>query len=164
MDKSISSRFQIRKQKLLEQLDAPAEEYHDLSPKGSVDEPIRALIHDVNQLAGLVTTSSCSGRISVFLEGRKADASQAEPSDLSVAGPGGKGGGGSWLFISHNAISVSEDAASRFVLPELNLKKRESADSKPDIFSRYIHLKFEPMVWNHCGDGSLLTLVRSFTS
>ena len=29
------TRFEVRKQKILEQLDAPDGEYHDLSPKGS---------------------------------------------------------------------------------------------------------------------------------
>src|SRR5690242_1217936 len=108
------SRFEARKQKILEQLDAPDEEYHDLSPKGSVDAPIRDLISEINRIDGIVTTSSCSGRISVFLEGRKADSDPSKPveeGEESRAGPGGKGGGGAWLFISHDPVEVA-DAAS----------------------------------------------------
>jgi tRNA wybutosine-synthesizing protein 3 len=63
--------FVSRKNKILAELSAPEEEYSDLSPKGSVDEGIRDLIEDINTLPGLVTTSSCAGRISVFLGGEK---------------------------------------------------------------------------------------------
>ena len=63
--------FETRKSKILAELSTPDAEYSDLSPKGSVDEGIRDLIQDINGLPGLVTTSSCAGRISVFLEGRK---------------------------------------------------------------------------------------------
>ena len=40
----------------------------DRSPKGSVDEPILSLIEEINKLPNFVTTSSCSGRVSVFFE------------------------------------------------------------------------------------------------
>jgi len=55
----MATRFEARKQKILEQLDTPDAEYHDLSPKGSVDAPIRDLIGEINSLESLVTTSSC---------------------------------------------------------------------------------------------------------
>lgn len=45
--------------------------YADLSPKGTVDAGIRELIGEINAREGLVTTSSCAGRVSVFLEGKK---------------------------------------------------------------------------------------------
>ncbi|KAF1963182.1 hypothetical protein CC80DRAFT_487578 [Byssothecium circinans] len=142
-----SSRFLDRKRKILEQLDAPDEVYHDLSPKGSVDLPIRALIRDINRLDGLVTTSSCSGRISAFLEGSKrAEASLPEPQETTIAGPGGKGGGGLWLFISHDAISMPEDGASSSFMSDFGLRKCDSADGRAQVSSRYIHLKFEPMI------------------
>lgn len=67
----ISISFQRKKARILASLSVPEEEYSDLSPKGSVDKGICQLIHDINQIAGCVTTSSCAGRISVFLEGRK---------------------------------------------------------------------------------------------
>ncbi|POS85386.1 hypothetical protein EPUL_003490 [Erysiphe pulchra] len=70
--------FQRKKAQILASLSVPEEEYNDLSPKGSVDKGIRQLIQDINQIAGCVTTSSCAGRISVFLEGRKKDVSYPE--------------------------------------------------------------------------------------
>lgn len=66
---TISPSFEVKKQKILSDLAVPDEEYTDLSPKGSVDANIVPLIRDINELPGLVTTSSCAGRISVFLEG-----------------------------------------------------------------------------------------------
>lgn len=140
------SRFASRKQKILEQLETPDDEYHDLSPKGSVDGPIRVLIGEINSLQGLVTTSSCSGRISVFLEGRRTDVNSSEPREDSIAGPGGKGGGGSWLFISHDPVPVPEDSSSPHFLTIFNLQNGDHKGGPPDEFCRYIHLKFEPMV------------------
>lgn len=143
----MATRFAARKQKILAQLDTPDADYHDLSPKGSIDAPIRGLIGEINRLEGFVTTSSCSGRISVFLEGRKAESAIE---DLSVeggdsrAGPGGKGGGGAWLFLSHEPVQ-NVDANHDF-LPDFGLKKSEADNEGPNISSRYIHLKFEPMV------------------
>ncbi|EMD96018.1 hypothetical protein COCC4DRAFT_35763 [Bipolaris maydis ATCC 48331] len=143
----MTTRFAARKQKILAQLDTPDADYHDLSPKGSVDAPIRGLIGEINRLEGFVTTSSCSGRISVFLEGRKAESAIE---DLSVeggdsrAGPGGKGGGGAWLFLSHEPVQ-NVDANHDF-LPDFGLKKSETDDEGPTISDRYIHLKFEPMI------------------
>ena len=156
-----TSRFAARKLKILEQLDAPAAEYHDLSPKGSVDAPIRDLIDELNALAGLVTTSSCSGRISVFLEGRRAggegvkaldDGGDGGGGDETRAGPGGKGGGGAWLFISHEAVDVSgagEAAAGGFT-GMFGLQRAGEGQVTPDVQCRYIHLKFEPMVGWGC--------------
>lgn len=145
----MASRFETRKQQILAQLETPENEYHDLSPKGSIDEPIRSLIDEINTIDGLVTTSSCSGRISVFLEGRKQDqaqTSQIEDNEDSRAGPGGKGGGGAWLYVSHTPMESSivsdGDLDTRFGL------KRDGnpRSGTPDVSSRYIHLKFEPMV------------------
>lgn len=63
--------FARRKETILAQLALPDDEYTDLSPKGTVDAGIRDLIDEINALDGLVTTSSCAGRVSVFLEGRR---------------------------------------------------------------------------------------------
>lgn len=144
------SRFEARKQKILEQLDAPDEKYHDLSPKGSVDAPIRDLISEINRIDGIVTTSSCSGRISVFLEGRKADSDPSKPVEEGGeprAGPGGKGGGGAWLFISHDPVEVTDAASASELLSRFELEDAAAGTSRDvDVHSRFIHLKFEPMV------------------
>jgi len=140
--------FQARKQKILQQLNVPVEEYHDLSPKGSIDAPIRDLIGEINSTHGLVTTSSCSGRISVFLEGRRADTLGAQSSDGAPAGPGGKGGGGSWLFISHDPVEMPLGHHVSYFTSAFGLKKYEPGRNMPRISCRHIHLKFEPMVCN----------------
>ncbi|KAK5807376.1 hypothetical protein VI817_001634 [Penicillium citrinum] len=100
-----------RKNKIIEELAIPDEEYTDLSPKGSVDIGVRDLIRDINALPGLVTTSSCAGRISVFLEGRRDGGSvsrqlesqqDGEQDDQRVFAPSGGKGAGRWLYVSHD--------------------------------------------------------------
>lgn len=117
--------FAHKKQKILAQLAVPDVKYTDASPKGSVDAGIRHLIDQINHgdaHAGLVTTSSCAGRVSVYLEGRKASPSAAAAGDgygALAGGVGGRGddvpavvgassaggkGGGEWLFVSHDPV------------------------------------------------------------
>lgn len=74
--------FNAKKKSILEQLSTPSSDYQDDSPKGSLDEGIRELIDEINSFDGFVTTSSCSGRIAIFLEGQK---SSTESSTLSTA-------------------------------------------------------------------------------
>lgn len=147
---SMTSRFETRKQKILEQLDAPDGEYHDLSPKGSIDAPIRELIGEINGFDGIVTTSSCSGRISVFLEGRKADDNASKlpgEGEESRAGPGGKGGGGTWLFISHDPVDVPAASSPTDFMSKFGLRRASDDElSGSDAQRRFVHLKFEPMV------------------
>ncbi|KAB8255149.1 methyltransferase TYW3-domain-containing protein [Aspergillus pseudonomiae] len=96
--------FESRKRKILAELSVPDAEYTDLSPKGSVDEGIRDLIDDINAHPGLVTTSSCAGRISVFLEGRRKQAKpQEEEQGRQFVASGGKGAG-KWLYVSHDPL------------------------------------------------------------
>ena len=68
---SIPAAFTAKKNDILASLATPDVDYTDASPKGSIDVPIKGLIDRINGLEGVVTTSSCSGRISVFLEGTK---------------------------------------------------------------------------------------------
>lgn len=69
----IPAAFTAKKNDILASLATPDAVYTDASPKGSIDVPIRGLIDRINALEGVMTTSSCSGRISVFLEGTKGD-------------------------------------------------------------------------------------------
>ncbi|KXH50491.1 tRNA wybutosine-synthesizing protein [Colletotrichum salicis] len=180
--------FTTRKHKILEQLSVPDAEYTDASPKGSVDVGIRELIDQLNALDGFVTTSSCAGRVSVFLEGRKAGgaagtdqgtaaaaaAVSSSPQDdqgnddttpttaalETIAGPGGKGGGGTWLFVSHDPVPgthdndedllrlfglVDEDAG-RGAGKEPGQAVGVSGHSQPGRRKRLVHFKFEPMI------------------
>ncbi|KAF2466002.1 uncharacterized protein BDR25DRAFT_294644 [Lindgomyces ingoldianus] len=143
------SRFLAKKRTILEQLDTPDEEYHDLSPKGSIDQPIRSLISNINRLEGLVTTSSCSGRVSVFLEGKKKGADPLEApreDETRPAGPGGKGGG-SWLFVSHSPVQVKKTENQNQLMAMFGLRNPSNENERaPSIDCSFIHLKFEPMI------------------
>ncbi|KAG7134908.1 tRNA wybutosine-synthesizing protein 3 like [Verticillium longisporum] len=141
--------FVARKDKILQQLNVPVSDYTDLSPKGSVDANIRDLIDELNEFDGLVTTSSCGGRVSVFLEGRRdiAASSSGDAVDdrQTQAGVGGKGGGGTWLFVSHDRVDMKtvedEDAAVRVMGLDVTGGSPVGISSK-----RLIHFKFEPMI------------------
>lgn len=63
-----------------------------MSPKGTVDAGIRELIDVINGVEGLVTTSSCAGRVSVFLEGSRKVAGGAGVS-VPITGSGELGSG-----------------------------------------------------------------------
>ncbi|KAB8294762.1 hypothetical protein EYC80_006724 [Monilinia laxa] len=166
---SLPQAFISKKKLILSKLAAPTDEYDDLSPKGSVDEGIRELIDEINSLEGCVTTSSCAGRVSVFLEGRKSSdnevVSQAQEglrvqgNDIpdvraeKTAGFGGKGGGGKWLYVCHDAIDdevLSTREAEGTLCELLGMKVNADAAStlveskKRDL--RHIHFKFEPMI------------------
>ena len=68
------------------------------SPKGSVDAPIVEFVHYMNtQMADIVTASSCSGRISVFLS----------PGGAATGGLGAKGTG-QWLLAAHHNVTTAE--------------------------------------------------------
>ena len=129
---SLPPAFLSKKRKILSTLHPPTQDdYTDKSPKGSVDTQIASLIDEINAYPGLVTTSSCAGRVSVFLEGVKtstttsgtnersgdwggdgdddAEQQQDRTSDTRaksnpVPVPGGKGLGGRWLFVSHEPL------------------------------------------------------------
>ncbi|KIW96873.1 uncharacterized protein Z519_02264 [Cladophialophora bantiana CBS 173.52] len=66
---SVPASFVAKKSQILSHLDQPEGTYTDNSPKGTVDAQIRDLIDEINRYDGLVTTSSCAGRVAVFVEG-----------------------------------------------------------------------------------------------
>ena len=164
---SRASQFLQKKQAILRQLAVPETDYNDLSPKGSVDAEISEFVDEINGYDGLVTTSSCSGRVSVFLEGRKAGskayvehdlqdggARAQNPNDedntddvdtedsLAYASNGGKGGGGRWLFVSHQPVPPCQSSYTEL----FSLEK--STVTKVNYYAeqRFVHLKFEPMI------------------
>ena len=156
--KPIPAAFTTKKAKILEALSVPNESYTDLSPKGSVDEGIRELISSINTLDGVVTTSSCAGRISVFLEGKKTlpgsyDEEVGGDDKIMKAVPGGKGLGGRWLYVSHepvlsSTISFLESKHKGLIYELFQLKSKPSnVDALEDIQgARYVKFQFEPMV------------------
>ncbi|KAF7853223.1 hypothetical protein EAF04_010725 [Stromatinia cepivora] len=164
---SLPQSFISKKKLILSKLAVPTEEYDDLSPKGSVDEGIRELIEEINSLNGCVTTSSCAGRVSVFLEGKKSsDEFRSSAQDEAgmdgipdvkaekVAGFGGKGGGGRWLYVSHDPmndgeLSRLEDEGTLCELLGMKINEGNLMNSIPENKKRdvrHIHFKFEPMI------------------
>lgn len=139
--------FHLRKSKILANLSIPDADYTDLSPKGSVDEGIRDLIESINALPGLVTTSSCAGRISVFLEGRRekqTQASQQEGPERQFAPSGGKGAG-RWLYVSHEPLHRESGSGSLHGL--FGIVVGEGDGKVPSSKSpRLVRFIFEPMV------------------
>ncbi|KAL7800039.1 methyltransferase TYW3 domain-containing protein [Trichoderma ceciliae] len=144
-----SAPFRDKKSKILQQLAVPDTEYSDASPKGSIDEGIRNLIDEINTADGFVTTSSCAGRASVFLEGRKTKSGDGENSESEqVARVGGKGAGGTWLYVSHDARADGGEAYLDW-MRELGLSDAADVLEIPHdgrTERRLIHFKFEPMI------------------
>ncbi|CAG8955949.1 hypothetical protein HYFRA_00008803 [Hymenoscyphus fraxineus] len=152
--------FTTKKSHILSLLSVPTEQYDDLSPKGSVDVNIRDLIDEINTREGSVTTSSCGGRVSVFLEGKRSagerhgeivQGSMVEEGKEreTKAGVGGKGGGGRWLFVSHDPVSLdsNSDRTLAELLGMVRNEKVEGEMSGRDVGEmRFIHFKFEPMI------------------
>lgn len=109
---------------------------------------IRELIDEINAEEGWVTTSSCAGRVSIFLEGSRenpsalpsfGDALPEEESRETTAKVGGKGGGGRWLFVSHDRVSLGKG-----LIEKMEMLKRDGRERGGE--KRFIHFKFEPMV------------------
>ncbi|KAL3460657.1 methyltransferase TYW3-domain-containing protein [Aspergillus heterothallicus] len=154
----IPQNFLYQKNKILAELAIPDAEYSDLSPKGSVDEGIRDLIQDINGLPGLVTTSSCAGRISVFLEGRRG----SNLSDEANAGegrkfvPSGGKGAGKWLYVSHDPLNMQDHGAKSYEHKEkkslLEIFGMVPGDGKPPGVNkegqapRLVRFHFEPLI------------------
>ena len=136
--------FNAKKAGTLESLSRTADQYSDSSPKGSVDEGIRELIDRINAVDGLVTTSSCAGRISVFLEGRKHRQHSTDASGRRATA-GGKGLGGRWLYVSHEPVTASP--AEGAVIRLLGLSESPGPDKAPPTTRlRLVKLQFEPAV------------------
>jgi tRNA G37 N-methylase Trm5/tRNA(Phe) wybutosine-synthesizing methylase Tyw3 len=79
------SAFDRNKRDLLSSLAAGV----DFSPKGSIDLPVRDFVHLINLHSNYVTTSSCSGRISIYESGEATK-------------------GIKWLLVKHETISKSD--------------------------------------------------------
>ena len=107
--------FDERKHRIITDL---ANNTNDLSPKGSVDAPIVTLVDRINVTPHYYTTSSCSGRITLF---------QHDHCD-------GKGKSGRWLLCEHSAVT----------LPQLR-QALHKASAAPSPSTAAI-LRFEPFI------------------
>ena len=148
------SKFKSKKHHILGQLHKPDTEYQDLSPKGSVDSEIRELVQQLNDLPGFVTTSSCAGRVAVYLEGAGKASTNSVPGEASFADAGnsatvskGGKGGGRWLFNSHTPVRLDEFSEAGSIYAKLGfVGTTEISFPSPDAAVRFVHLKFEPMI------------------
>ena len=150
MSSNSNDPFTQKKRFILEQIGSP--DGTDLSPKGSIDEPLLDLIRLINTHPDMVTTSSCSGRLSVFLEGSKhhlgggaAMSGTGNDGQQQVQKVGGKGLGGKWLYISHEPETINSEAWWQTV-KETNELDEDEEISKEDLENRYVLYKFEAMV------------------
>ena len=163
--------FTAKKSTILASLALPESSYTDLSPKGTVDAALRPLIDRINALDGLVTTSSCAGRVSVFLEGRKQglhinstrDGGEDDAErEGQVAVPGGKGMGGRWLFVSHEMVRIAgreggeeRSAMKLFGLSESHKEGKALGLDENVKSMRSVRFQFEPMVCRRPGSARL---------
>jgi tRNA wybutosine-synthesizing protein 3 len=151
MSRNSNDPFTQKKRFILEQIGSP--DGTDLSPKGSIDEPLLDLIGLINTHPDMVTTSSCSGRLSVFLEGSKhhlgggvaMGSSSNDGQQQQVQKVGGKGLGGKWLYISHEPETINSKEWWQTV-KETNEHDEDQEISKEDLENRYVLYKFEAMV------------------
>merc|ERR1719162_2971165 len=102
------SEFTRRKQQILASLDR--------SPKGSLDAPIVDFLSWLNAQTKVVTTSSCSGRIAIFL-------GSSNPANSK---------GGEWLICSHEEVS---DASSAWTHIVDTLQSREAGSMQDTLAS-----------------------------
>ncbi|GEQ70041.1 hypothetical protein JCM33374_g3717 [Metschnikowia sp. JCM 33374] len=141
--------FDQKKLSILREISDNSADAPDASPKGTIDVLCLPLIETINAHPDMVTTSSCSGRVSVFLEGNK-----------SKTQIGAKGNDGRWLFVTHE--------------PESLLGWHESIDfqytpasggdvlGESDEATRYILFKFEPLILHvKCRDAASANLLYS---
>lgn len=104
--------FEARKHAVLESL---ASDARDKSRAGGVDAPIADLIHRINQHPFFFTTSSCSGRVSIFSEPTPKSVSTADDACVEATANSAvktKKKGGDWVYVSHE--TASEDEVSHY--------------------------------------------------
>ena len=162
--------FTAKKNIILSSLSTSDSAYTDLSPKGSVDAAIKPLINRINALEGVVTTSSCAGRVTVFLEGRKAGYSSEKGRDArnderngkepeQAAVPGGKGMGGKWLFVCHEPVELPKKGGDKDSLAQFLCLGSSGAQDEAQILNgdvnklRLVRFQFEPMVRRDFSNG-----------
>jgi tRNA wybutosine-synthesizing protein 3 len=132
--------FDSKKQHILNQISLTDESNPDASPKGTLDIPLIPLISLINDHQDMFTTSSCSGRVSVFLEGEKG----AQILGKSHEKLGGKGEGGRWLFVTHKVGELDGDWWTKVKSCEVEI--RDNGSTSLPSPRRYVLYKFEAMI------------------
>lgn len=107
----------------------------DRSPKGSVDTAILPLLSLINSHADYVSTSSCSGRISVFHQCNSEIKEEKDEYNTTVP-PKER-----WLLVSHDPINdVNATAADLFARLK-SMPFQQEIGSKQSVLFR-----FEPFI------------------
>lgn len=127
---SMQNSFDQKKKSILLEISTNVPDNLDASPKGTIDEFCIPIINVINSHKDMVTTSSCSGRVSVFLEGVKAADSTSIVS---------KGNHGHWLFVTHDPKDLDDWYNS---IPF----KYDQHKFPTDSTSRSILYKFEALI------------------
>ncbi|CCE65328.1 hypothetical protein TPHA_0K01950 [Tetrapisispora phaffii CBS 4417] len=127
--------FDQKKQAILKEINSLQP---DLSPKGTIDELCLPIMRLINSHIDMVTTSSCSGRLSVFAEGTKMI--------KGVTKVGGKGEGGRWLYVSHDYNKISNWFLEAKKENQFRVESSIDISSRLDGNNRYILYKYEPFI------------------
>ncbi|KAI8825892.1 methyltransferase TYW3-domain-containing protein [Fimicolochytrium jonesii] len=117
----------------------------DKSPKGSIDTPVIPLLNVINECTDLVTTSSCSGRVAVYVDAAPGTAEKVTK-------------GGTWLSVTHDPLPTiissegSAEASDKLwsmLFPnhkEEDCSLRFTTSTPHDINVPIIYFKFEPFI------------------
>ena len=139
--------FTAQKTKLLQRLTSPNASNANHSSKEGVDVGIRSLVDEINKIDTLATTSSCAGRVVVYLEGSSSSSSPSHLDDgmgISGLAIATEGGSNQSLFVSHDPLPLS---GKRPVAPMLGLSDHTNLGVPSSIEGvRWVRCKFEPMV------------------
>lgn len=126
--------FDQKKQSILDEINSTD---LDLSPKGTIDELCLPLMALINSHKDMVTTSSCSGRLSVFAEGNKA-------LDNDTVKVGGKGEGGKWLYVTHDKNQIMGWLSK---VEDYTIRTDDASERNQIVSSnRLLLYKYEPFI------------------
>lgn len=143
--------FDQKKASILAEIGATDETTPDLSPKGTIDEFCLPIINLINSNGDMVTTSTCSGRVSVFLEGVK----NINQDGIKI---GAKGNHGRWIFVTHDPKDLPDWFNSIDFKYTVDGNSYESTDAN----TRYILYKFEPLILHvKCRDSEMANKLYS---
>lgn len=135
--------FDQKKSSILKEIGVTSPDSPDASPKGTIDVLCLPIMEVINSHPDMVTTSLCSGRVSVFLEGIKKETQV-----------GAKGNEGRWLFVTHHP----EELPNWF--KSIDFKYQDTIPTSEN--QRYILFKFEPLILHvKCRDQQSANLLYS---
>lgn len=142
--KIMASPFDQKKASILQEIGITSDIVPDASPKGTIDERCLPIMNVINTHPDMVTTSLCSGRVSVFLEGKKHE-NQI----------GAKGNEGRWIFVSHEPDALKNWTDSVDFVYDV-------APETSTTTTRYILFKFEPLILHvKCRDSETANMLFS---